>query len=133
MRRLLGNVLSKALTGKSINDRNQENLRKFCNNNGLSNLEVEEYRLDRDPIDPRFMNTVFIGTCIRGNKRYGLIVTVDENTGWSGGRVFIVKDRTTIQNSVKQYKRDPQFYRSYMSYFLNEICDGKFEELSDGT
>jgi hypothetical protein len=131
MRRFLGNIVGKALTGKSFDDRNQENFMNFCLANHLTNTDVKKYRIDRDPMDPSFWNQTYIGTCVRDKKRYGLVVTIDENTGYTDGELFLAEHSSKRDEAVHNYKRPDHHYRSLQGYVVGMICDSKSTQLDD--
>ena len=133
MKRLISNIITKMMTGKSVDDYVKENLLNFCIANKISNIKTNEFRIDKDPIDPRWGNITFVGTCARDGKRYGVIVTIDENTGYTHGSLFVPQDGVKVEVAVSEYKRGSTIYRSFQSYFLNEVCEGKHEILKDST
>ena len=132
MRRFLGNLVGKALTGKSFDDRNQENFINFCIANNLINTDVKKYRVDRDPMFSNFWNQTYIGTCTRNKKRYGLVMTIDENTGYTCGELFLPEHSSKRDDAVYVYKKTQDLhYSSLQGYFIHEFCDSKSEQLDD--
>jgi len=131
MKRLLGNILTKTLTGKSIDDRNQENFMNFCLANNLTNTDVQKYRLDKDPMDPRFWNQTYIGTCVKDSKKFGLVVTIDENTGYAHGDLFQAEHASMRDKAIADYKKTDCVHGSFQSFFIYEVCNSESTELDD--
>jgi len=123
MRRFLGNLVGKALTGKSTDDRNQENFTNFCLANNILNTNMKKYRIDRDPQNPNFWEQTYIGTCMHGNGNYGLIVSVSEYTGFTNGELFLVTDVDKRDDAVLNYKINNQGYPEFYLYWSSQVSE----------
>ena len=123
MKRFLGNLVGKALTGKSFDDRNQENFINFCLANNISNTNMKKYRIDRDPMNPNFWEQTYIGTCMHGNDNYGLIVSVSEDTGFTQGELFLVTDVDKRDIAVLDYKINNRGFRDFNGYWGSQVSE----------
>lgn len=122
MRRFISNFLAKSLTGKSTDDRNQENFTNFCLEHRISNTNTKKYRIDRDPMNPQFWEVTYIGICSINDKQSGLIVSVSEYTGFTQGALFSVNENELRDDAVKEYKKNNDGYPDFYNYWQAKIC-----------
>ena len=130
MSRFLGKILSKTLTGKSLDDYVNEGLFNFCVSNGLTNTNLKKFLIDTSPTHQSYYLRTHIGTVTHEGQEQGLIVTYDEGCGYTWGHLFPSNFSLKREESVKEYKRNG-VTSTFHNHFLFDTCNNDFSNLID--
>ena len=131
MRRLISNIATKLLTGRSMESYVDERLVNFYERNQIFSTKLTSYRSDQSPTHPNLMIRTYIGTARKNSKPIGLVISYDEGCGYTHGYSVSIEKIDKVRLSYYNYKLEPDHYREFSGYFRGKVCGGKATHLID--
>lgn len=131
---ILNTIAAKIMGVSTISELADRKLGVMLHINGLENSQLKMYKVDRDSMDPRFYERVYVGTAQKGGKQVGIILEYSEGTGYIYGHIVNTQKIDQHAKMVMDhlaYCRSPDSRtygpRRLYSHFLFEL--GEIEEL----
>jgi hypothetical protein len=131
MRRQLGNITGKALTGKSLTDSADAELQEIYEKNQIFSAKMSCFLADPSPTNSHFKERTYIGTARMDHELIGLVISYDENCGYAHGYIVPYDLVSEVRGHFYAYKLNPLDFETFSKYFVYEVCDGFLSTLID--
>lgn len=120
MKRLIAHLTAKAAGIPSLDEYAKHNLALFLDANNIKEPELECYKIDRDQYRRHLFNRVYVGRAKHNDKLVALVVSYEEDSGFTRGETFDPKDAHRHKAVVTKYKATPSKYGSLFLAFSSE-------------
>lgn len=126
---ILNTVAAKLMGMPTIDELAGRRVGAIANENNLRDYRLSMYKFDREQIDPRFYERVYVGTATQNGQEIGLLIRYSEATGYTSGHIVGTDEIEQHKEIFKKYKMSKKSpLSSLYSGFLYEL--GEIEELT---
>lgn len=139
---ILNWILCKATGRATVGENCEKVVNKIIQQAGLSKCNLKMYRAEKSTTNSYFSNRYYVGEAVVKNETKGIIIDIDENTGYPILNICeksLVKYRDTV---FEQYKNDCRkdnlaganeqiIPRMLRSYYMDEKITGNIKRRDD--